>query len=62
LCQALGGLLEHVVACGMAQAIVDALEVVEINEQQRELLWFASGQRQQPLELIFEIKADLAMP
>ena len=40
----------------MAQAIVNALEVIEIDKQQRELLWFASGLRQQPLELIFEIK------
>ena len=48
--QALGHTLEQLVADGMTQRIVDGLEVVEIEKQDRNLVAAAPGMRQQFIE------------
>ena len=57
LLQTLGGLAQHVVAGLVAERVVDALEVIEIDDEQRELARLAVGLREAARELVHEVLA-----
>src|ERR1700693_211039 len=51
------GIAEYDVACGMPGAVVDALEEIEIDEQQRATLLGAMSVRQGALQLVAEVES-----
>ena len=55
LAQPVGDRAQQLVAAGMAERVVDLLELVEIDEQQRRQLLGALLDRQQTLDLVAEI-------
>ena len=55
LAQPIGDGAQQLVAAGMAERVVDLLELVEVDEQQRRQLLRALLDRQQPLDLVAEI-------
>ena len=55
LAQPVGDRAQQLVAAGMAERVVDLLELVEVDEQQRRQLLGAVLDRQQPPDLVAEI-------
>src|SRR6185295_2120134 len=55
LAEALPHLAEHAVAGGMAEAIVDPLEVVDVDEAERERLVLLLGDRELALQALVEV-------
>ena len=55
LAQPLGDRAQQLVAAGMAERVVDLLELVEVDEQQRRQLFGALLDRQQASDLVAEI-------
>ncbi len=55
LAQASGDRAQQLVAAGVTECVVDLLELVEIDEQQRRQLLGALLDRQQPSDLVAEI-------
>ena len=53
--QAIGDGAEQVVAARMAQRVVDLLELIEVDEQQRREMALPVRHLQQPLDLVAEI-------
>ncbi len=53
--QPFGDGAQQLVAAGMAQGIVDLLELIEVDEQQRRQLLAVVRNRQQALDLVAEI-------
>ena len=53
--QAIGDRTQQLVAAGMTQRIVDLLELIEVDEQQRRQLLGIVRNRQQALDLVAEI-------
>src|SRR5689334_16467617 len=57
LAQPLGNRAEQLVAAGMAERVVDLLELVEVDEQQRRLPIGLARRLEQALDLVAEIDA-----